>query len=358
MSGSLREPVECVITIDDVEIVELYPYLKSVEVRASRGAATTCTLVFDTFRDERGEWLVEDLGPFHPWKTLVVEARFGDRAEEVMRGYVREVKAEHPLDMSASNVKVIGQDDSILLDRLHERRVWSTEEEPVADGRIAAQIAEDNGLQAETDGGLENESLNQDGTAIDFLKKRAEANGYELFFREGVLNFFSPRLDGDPQPTIMVYAGSSSNCLTFQTVFDGHKPDTVRVIRAADEGTEPESEVFEPNLTLLGTTAADSASMGLESFEWSMNRPAGATRAEVDARAQAVANDNAWKIEATGEIDGAMYGHVLLTHEVVEVDGVGPTNGGKYYVDEVTHTFSMDGYRQRMKLLRNAIGQS
>ena len=178
-----------------------------------------------------------------------------------------------------------------------------------------------------------------------------------MYFREGVLYFHAPRLDEDPQRTILVYAGYSTNCLSFQTKFDGHKPDRVRVVRAADTGTDPEGEVYEPNLPLLGTTVADSESMGLESFEWSMNRPSGATRAEVDARAQAAANKNAWKIEATGELDGALYGAVLVTHKTVEVDGVGSTLGGKYYVDEVTHTFSPDGYRQRFKLLRNATGQ-
>ena len=352
-----RAPVECVIMVHGTEITDLYPYLKTVEVKASRSAATTCTLNFDTIRDEQGEWLVEDRGPFVPWKKIEIKAHFGDRPEEVMRGYIRDVKAEHPRDMTASNVTVTGQDESILLDRVHVRKVWSTEGETLTDGQIATQIATDNGLTAEADDGLRNASLNQDETSIQFLKKRAEANGYELFFIEGKLHFHLPRLDGDPQPTIMVYAGYFSNCLSFQTSFDGHKPDRVRVVRAADTGTDPEAEVFEPDLLLLGKNAASSETMGLDSFEWSMNRPSGATRAEVNARAQAAANKNAWKIEATGELDGALYGHVLRTHETVEVDGVGTTHGGKYYVDEVTHTFSLDGYRQRIKLLRNATGQ-
>jgi len=352
-----RAPVECVITVGEVEITDLYPYLRSVEVQMSRRAATTCTMIFDTFRNEDGEWLVEDQGPFVPWKKLNVEAHFADHTENVMTGYVREVKADHPPNMSASSVTVTGQDDSILLDREHVRKTWSTEREQMTDGRIATEIAQDKGLTAETDDGLENTSLEQDETYIEFLKKRAEANGFELFFRDEKLYFHTPRLDADPQPTILVYAGFSTNCLSFQTKFDGHKPDRVRIVRAADTGTDPEAEVFEPNLPLLGSTAVNSASTDLPSFEWSMNRPSGATRAEVDARAQAAANKNAWKIEATGELDGALYGHVLLTHETVEVDGVGSTLGGKYYADEVTHVFSLDGYRQRFKLLRNATGQ-
>ena len=352
-----RAPVECVIKIDDQEIVDLYPYLISAEVRMSRDAATTCTLKLDTLRDEQGEWLVQDQGLFAPWKKLLIEAQFGERRQEVMRGYIRDLQADHPLEMADSSVTVRGQDDSMLLDREHIRRVWSTEDAQMTDGQIAEQIAQDHGLRADTEPGLRNATLSQDDTSIEFLQQRAMANGFELFLRDGVLHFYAPRLTEQPQATILVYAGLSTNCLSFQVRFDGHKPDSVRVVRGADTGVDPEFAVLEPNRPLLGTTPADSRSRGLNNFEWSMNRPRGATRAEADARAQAAANDNAWKISANGELDGALYGHVLLSHATVEVDGVGSTYGGKYYVDEVTHLFSRDGYRQRFKLLRNAIGQ-
>jgi hypothetical protein len=39
------------------------------------------------------------------------------------------------------------------------------------------------------------------------------------------------------------------------------------------------------------------------------------------------------------------------------VDGAGETYGGRYYVDEVQHRFSTEGYRQGFKLLRNATGE-
>jgi phage protein D len=355
----LRQPVECVVLVDDEEIPDLYPYLTGVEIRTSRSAATTCAIRLDTLRDEQGEWLVQDRDLFVPWKRIRIEARFGDRSEEVMRGYIREVVAEHPLEMASSRVTVTAQDASLFFDREHVRRVWSTEEEPVADGDIAAEIASaaDPALASEADDGLENTSLNQDGTTIDFLKKRAEANGFELFFRRGTLHFHAPRLEEEPQPTIMLYAGPATNCLRFEVKFDGHKPDRVLVERAADTGTDPEVTTVEPDLPLLGTQAATSESMGLPTFEWRMSLPRGATRAEADARAQAAANKNAWKIQATGELDGALYGHVLLTHATVEVDGAGSTYGGKYYVDEVIHDFSHEGYRQRFTLLRNATGQ-
>lgn len=354
---SFTAPVECVIKIDENEIKELYPYVKSVEVQMSRSKATICKIIIDSFRDETGEWFVQDKDYVRPWKQLKIEAHFADYQEEVMRGYIRDVEVQHPNDMSASIVTINGQDDSMLLDREHIRKTWSTEEGQMSDGEIADEIATNNTLESDTEQGLRNTSLLQDETSIAFLKKRAEANGFELLFREGKLHFYSSRLTEEPQSTIMVYAGLDTNCLSFNGKYNGHKPDQIKVVRAADTGTDPETEIITPDITLLGNTAADSNSMGLTTFEWSMNQPRGATRAEANSRAQAAANNNSWKIGATGELDGALYGHVLLTHKTVEVDGVGSTWGGKYYVDEVAHKFSLEGYRQRFKLLRNAVGQ-
>ena len=64
------------------------------------------------------------------------------------------------------------------------------------------------------------------------------------------------------------------------------------------------------------------------------------------------------KIKATGELDGALYGHVLRVGEPVGVDGIGQRYGGVYYVDTVDHVFDTSGYRQSFQLLRNAYGDN
>jgi phage protein D len=353
----LRQPVECTITVDGREIGELYPYLREVQVDTSRHAAASCSLVFDSLRKENGSWQVHDSGTFAPWGRIRIDARFGSRVEEVMRGFVRDIHVDCPEDMSSARVTVSGQDESLQLDRQHARRTWSTEQAPMSDGQIAQQIAADHGLAAQADPGLTLTSLAQDATPIRFLQDRAQANGFELLVRAGILHFHAPQLGGAAQPTIRVYAGDATNCLRIAVRHDGHMPDRVRMIRAAEQGTGRDDVTLAPDLPLLGKTAADSAGAGLGDFVWTMARPLGATAAEAQARAQAKANENAWKLSADGELDGALYGHVLLTHETVSVDGVGETYGGVYYVDEVRHVFSAEGYRQTFKLLRNALGE-
>ena len=176
--------------------------------------------------------------------------------------------------------------------------------------------------------------------------------------REGTVFFHPPELEGEAQPTIMVYAGLATNCLSFSARYDGHKPDQVVIARAATTGAEAEEESFTPDLPLLGRDAANSENRGLEPFAWQLERPSGATAAETSARAQATANENAWKVIAEGELDGSLYGHVLLTFKTVNVDGVGDTYGGSYYVDQVQHRFAAEGYRQRFRLVRNATGEA
>lgn len=357
MTDKLRKPVECVIKVDDVEITELYPYLREARVAMSRSSATTATLTFDSVRLEDGRWSVQDAGILERWKRIRIDAVFGDRPEEMMRGYIKEVLCEYPEDMSAARVTVNAQDESLMLDREHVRRALSTEEAPMSDGDIVSQIAFDHNLAADVDTGLTNASLNLDGTYVRLLRDRAEANGYEFYVRAGTLFFHPPRLDQDPEPEpIRVYAGPATNCLRFSAKFDGHKPDQVIVTRAAEEGAEAEEDTYTTSLRLLGTSPATSESQGLDSFAWRMQAPSGGTAAELQSRAQAKANENAWKVVAEGELDGVLYGHVLLTHRLVVVDGAGETYGGTYYVDEVQHAFSLEGYREGFKLLRNATG--
>lgn len=356
-SQDFRQPAICKVFVDDEELSELSPYLVEATVEASRGEAAVCTLVYDTQRLEDETWRIQDADVFLPWKPFRIEASFGDYSEEVMRGFVKEIRADTPQQMGNARVIVFCQDESLLLDREHVRKAWSREDEAMSDSEIVDEIAGQD-FDVDSEDGLSNVALNQDGTSIQFLRERAEANGYDLYIRAGKIYFKPPQLDEDPQASIMVYKGERSNCLRFAVQHDGHKPDQITLVRAAETGTELEQETFTPDLTLLGSDAATSDSMGLTPFVWQMPRPAGSSLQEARSRAQAKANENAWKVIAEGELDGLLYGHVLLTHKPVGVYGVGDTYGGLYYVDKVTHVFAQSGYRQSFRLLRNATGQN
>ncbi len=356
-SETKRQPAECVVELGGGEIDDVYPAMVEVVVEMDLRRWTTATLVFETRRLEDGLWTIQDDNRFKPWVEVRISAVFGDESEEVMRGYVREVRAEYPAEKGSARVTVICQDHSLLLDRLHVDQRWG-EDSPTTDGQIASTIARRNNLQVfdRPGEGQTVQDLSQNGTDIRFLQRRAEANGYEILFREGKMYFGEMRLDAETQPTIMVYAGPDTNCISFSIQDDGHKPDKVAYQVAAETGTDSPVEEVEPNLRVLGNEAADSSGSGLGDFVWRPHRQGVSDDTQMRAIAQHMANEQSMKIKANGELDGSLYGHVLLTGQPVGVDGVGDRYSGTYYVDAVTHRFDFNGYRASFRLLRNAYG--
>ncbi|MDJ0854798.1 MAG: hypothetical protein QNI88_06275 [Desulfobacterales bacterium] len=361
LTAKFREPAECLIRVGGAgeEISDLYPVLLEVRVDTRRDQPAVATLKFETRRDEQGQWLVQDSGLLAPWEPIVVEAAFGTRVEEVMRGFVREIDASYPEDAGTTTVTVECQDDSLQLDRAHVREVWGGDA-PTTDQDILTQILESYGLSLDPESGAGQTGLviNQDETDIAFLRRRAEANGYDLLFREGSVYFGPMRLDAAAQAAIMVYAGQATNCLRFEVVDDGHQADQVTFDRAETEGEGTVSETVSPDLPLLGNDPATEQGSGLPAFAWRMSREGEMEEAEWQARAQRRANELSLRVKAEGELDGSLYGHVLRVGEPVGVDGVGERYGGVYFVDTVHHVFDTEGYRQSFTLLRNAYGDN
>jgi hypothetical protein len=356
-SDRKRQPAECVIELDNSEIDDMYPALVEVVVEADRSKWTTATLIFETRRLEDGLWTVHDDDRFKPWVPVKIEAVFGDESEEVMRGYVREVNADFPAEKGAAKVTVTCQDESLLMDRQHVEQRWG-EDSPTTDGQIAVQIAQRHGLQMlGTPGeGQTVQDLNQNTTDVRFLQTRAEANGFEIIFREGKMHFGEMRLDADPQETILVYAGPDTNCIRFNIQDDGHKPDKVAYQVAAAVGTDEAPVELESNLRVLGNEPVGSTVAGLDDFVWRPARRGINDDTQMRAIAQQLANEQSMKIKVDGELDGSLYGHVLRSGEPVGVDGVGERYSGTYYVDAVTHRFDIHGYLATFRLLRNAYG--
>jgi len=353
-----RAPGDCVIRVDGNEITGLYPYLTQVAAQISRHPAATATLSFETVRDAKGMWAVQDAGILAPWKSIVIEVAFGNDTEEVFRGMIRTVTADYPRQAGGATVTVACQDDSIRLDRTHNRACWGVDT-PVTDQTILSQILASTPLTPDPGcgNGKSGLVLNQDSTDIIFLQSRADANGYELIFSEGQVYFGPMRVSGTPQPTVMVYAGPDTNCLSFRVTSDGHQPEAVAFDAAPAAGTAVVSGTVTSDLPLMGSTAATSDS-SLGDFTWRLTRQGSSDPDMLTRLAQRRANEAAMRVRAEGELDGTLYGHVLRPGHPVGVDGIGDWLGGIYYVDRVSHRFDTSGYIQSFKLMRNAYGDN
>jgi phage protein D len=361
-----RVPAKCVIYVNKQRLKSLSAHVLEVTVKLKRNISGTATLVIDTFRDKRGRWLVQDSGLLRPWDEVKICATFGGPEIDVIHGYVREVRQDYPTDMSAARVTVEVQDDLLKLDREQIHDVLSREGEEKSDGELAREFADKVDMKCVTEQDTEGKELSLtpralhiSTTPIKFLRERAEANGYELYTRKEKLYFHTLQLEAAVQPSIKVYAGPDSNCISFSLQHDGHRPDLVRLMREAEADNEKDMspQEFRPEQKTLGENGLTSQGKALPPFVWTIDRPQGATEAEVVKRAQAKADENQFKIKATGELDGTLYGHVLLPHLPVKVDGIGEAYGGIYYVDEVTHKFTTGEYRQQFTIIRNAINQ-
>lgn len=363
LDPGFRQPASCLIEVGDpaVNAEDIAPLIASVEITVTRSEAATGMIVIDDIRKEDGEWMAADSGLFERWMPIRVSADFQTHVEEVFRGYVTELKPSYPASGAQAKLELTVQDDSTVLNREQMRTVWGAEA-PMSDLDILTALLAPAGLAPTPDSGRgqSSRSLSQDATPIQFIRERAKANGYELIFAEGQTYFGPMRLDGEAQAPIMIYAGAATNCLNFQVSDDAQKPDAVQFDMANKEsGSDTVTATIEPAVTVLGTSAAaaEGANLGTPSV-WRISKEGDETEEEMRARAQALADENSFKLRATGELDGTLYGHVLRVAQLVTVDGAGSRYGGPYYVDRVMHQFTPDGYRQQFELMRNAVGDT
>ena len=202
----------------------------------------------------------------------------------------------------------------------------------MSDLAILTELVADAGISVDSLAGTGQASraLSQEGTPIQFLRERAKANGYELTFHDGTAWFGPRRLEAKAQAPILVYAGRETNCRNFTINDSADQPDEVRAdIPPREEGATPETVVVTPDEPALGTTptAAEGAGLGTPSV-WRVGAEGDETSEERQARAQALVNEHAFKLRGSGELDGAVYGHVLYPGKPVPIDGAGPRYAG------------------------------
>jgi len=63
-----------------------------------------------------------------------------------------------------------------------------------------------------------------------------------------------------------------------------------------------------------------------------------------------------WFVEAAASTTAHMLGGVLMPHDVIEVEGLGPVHSGPYQVKAVTHVINAADHFMDIELRRNAIG--
>ncbi len=345
-----------------VEIAEIYPALQTVSVQVSRSGAGAGTMVLSAARDEFGEWPVLDGGYFDRWTPIRIIADFGVYQEDVLWGHVMKITPEFPKERGQAKVTIEFQDQSILLDREQVTKVWGEADASamLTDLSVAQTVLAAYGLRLSATSaiGQSFRSINQDKTDFRFLAGLAEAVGHEFRIMFGEGHFAPVTLSGEVQEPILVYAGADTNCLSFQIEEEAAVPDQAAAAAVDGAATAaPESRTYSPDLPVLGQRLAKSEASGAPPYVWRLRQEGDQSPSAAEKLAQAKINLASLSIKAECEIDSTLYGHVVLPGRLISVDGVGRRYGGRFYVDQVEHSFDATGYRQKLKLIKNGLDE-
>ncbi len=352
-----RNSGECIVKIAGSEFSEFYDNLQTTTVSLKRKDSAEASLTFSMMRDNSGGWpLIED-DRVRTWAQIEIITIFGDAEVPFFSGYIREIRSDIPESGNLATVTLICQDIFIAMDRNCHRVTWEEGRDSLD---IIREVISPYGLTLNTDlssGSVDN--IHQNKTDYRFIRELAGQHQYEWYLRDlpgGTREMYygPPRLSAEPaSQKLMIHAGKSTNCLTFNINFDGYQPDSIRQESAAQSGTEIEQIRHAPELELYGTASADSTQSGLDDFEWCLPPGDGNNQQRASERAQGQADQRSFKLKAHGKLDGSAFGALLMPGSVVEVGGTGKHNG-RWYVDTTAHTFDSSGYFVNFELIRNA----
>jgi phage protein D len=238
-----------------------------------------------------------------------------------------------------------------------KQRPWPNQ----ADHEIALAVFASNGLSSEVEDTqvqqTELATTMQNETDIQFLRRLAYRNGYECRVRAGVGQFRSPDLAGPSQKLLAMGYGPEANLATLTVLVDG-TPFTAPQIRRVDPVTKQEDTKTLADLPehKLGADTLSDLRTELPDGHFLVTRRTAASAAEMQAWLRAAQRQAGRFVTVQGEVDSRAYQAVLHSGRPVTIKAAGARYSGTYYVSQVSHHFTVDGYTQSFGAYRNALG--
>lgn len=356
--------VTYLLTIDGQEApAELLAAMQRLEVEEHDSLASIMRLSFAIAIASGGSgWTVIDDELFPRLAVVALSIKSGSgEPEPVLTGYVIETRAVFGEEPAASTLDVVAMDASVLMNLEEKVRAWPN----MADSDIAQSIFGEYDLTPVVDTAEPTRQEDdvvpiQRGTDMQFLRRLAERNGFDLFVSSGASgvegHFHAPKLDDPPQGVLTVGFGGASNVSSLTVTHDALRPTTASAAHLAIESQEVQSgQADSVSLADLGGTSVLEAEKPRATL---LARTGLVDTAELQTLTQAVVNRSSWAVRADGELNTDHYEGVLRARKPVSVRGVGQTLSGTYYVERVLHAFTQDGYTQQFTLRRNALSLS
>jgi len=346
------------IEIDGEDISDVYSDLISLEVELDDDLAAMFRLYIALPQLPDGTWGKLDDERLSLWKPVRIVAGFESGTEELISGYITQLRPDFDPEPTACTLEVWGLDGSVLMDREQVRKAWTNKK----DSDIAREILGTYGIAATIeDTELVHEeavsTILQRETDMQLLRRLALRNGYECYV-EGTTGFFrSPQIDGSPQPLLAAHFGDETTLTSFSVEVDALAPANVamsQIDRLSKEALDVSAEASLETV-LGGTDAQGVLGPGVDPGKVYVGTNVATGSAEMTALCQGLFHRGQWFVKVQGTVAGNLYGHVLKPRRTVTIKGVGETYSGLYYVTHVTHSFSADGYVQTFCAKRNAL---
>ncbi|WP_329477770.1 contractile injection system protein, VgrG/Pvc8 family [Kribbella sp. NBC_01484] len=300
---------------------------------------------------------------FQEGNSVTVKLGYRDALESVFDGQVTRVRPTFP-DHDTPTVTIDGHSRLHWLRGATKTRTFVD----VTDSDIASRIANEAGLQPQTDATDTKHPyvIQANLSDLDFLLDRARRIRYELLVQGTTLIFRKPA-DGKAKSFTLVWGDPQRGfdpdhdtlpLSRFEPVLDALAPATSVTIRGQDPSTRDPITGTATDADADDTSGTSGAAVANNAFSTAhdatvVDIPV-ASQAEADEIAKALFNERVSNL-VTGR--GACVGTPKIrTGQVVELAGIGPRFSGSYLVTRSTHRLDSSGYETIFSVRRGAVG--
>jgi hypothetical protein len=201
----------------------------------------------------------------------------------------------------------------------------------------------------------------QQGTDLAYLNRMAQRFGYVFYVLAGpapMVNtaYWGPPVRvGVPQRALSVDLGSQTN--VSQVTFRSNALAPTQVVGTVqDRLTDAAVPVRTVGSLRPPLSAMPDWLVNLPNVRTTVLRDSGLDTMQAFGRAQGTADASSDSLTATGTLDALRYGDLLTARGLVGLRGAGWTHDGLYYVKQVNHAITRDGYTQNFTLTRDGSG--
>ncbi|MGH9928211.1 MAG: phage late control D family protein [Pyrinomonadaceae bacterium] len=353
--------VAATISIEDEPAPDLFLSLLEMDVEEDHRMAASFRIKVAITRQDDGLWTLLEDERIKPWAKITISVTVDDEEQEILSGYITQLKPHFAPDENNSYLEIWGMDSSCLMSLEEKLRAWPN----MSDSDIAGQIFAEYSLTPEVEDTsvIHDEAIAtiiQRDTDIQFLKRLARRNGFECFVNGETGFFRKPVLDGEPLPFLAAHFGAETNLVSFDAKLNSLRPTKVEMHQIDTVAKQVQDALVEAGeQELLGRDRAESVAIpnGIVP-RLHVRQTVSVNQPEMDNLCRALFDEAEWLIEASGEVETVLYGAVLRAKSLVPIKGVGEVFSGTYYITNVKHSLKPDNYSQHFKARRNALAPS